>query len=107
MAGAPEGNKNSSKNNRLWAETIKRAVAQSDPERLRRIAESLLNKAEEGDLGAIKELGDRLDGKAMQAVEQTTEVTGSLTHSHVAVPNLSVAEWMEAHGLGTPTRPTE
>lgn len=69
MAGAPEGNKNSSKNNRLWAETIKRAVVQSDPERLRRIAEALLTKAEDGDLGAIKELGDRLDGKAAQVIQ--------------------------------------
>jgi hypothetical protein len=68
MAGAPDGNTNSSKNNRLWAETIRRAVVQSDAERLRRIAEALLTKAEEGDLGAIKELGDRLDGKSAQAV---------------------------------------
>lgn len=68
MAGAPEGNKNSSKNNRLWAETIRRAVVQSDPDRLRRIAEALLTKAEEGDLGAMREIGDRLDGKPAQAI---------------------------------------
>jgi len=107
MAGAPEGNKNSSKNNRLWAETIKRAVIQADPDRLRRIAEALLSKAEEGDLAAIKELGDRLDGKAMQAVEQTTEHTGTISHAHVVVPDLSIKEWMEAHGLGTPAWPTK
>lgn len=69
---APEGNTNSNINNRLWANTIKRAIAQSDAERLRRIAEALLDKAEQGDLPAIKELGDRLDGKAVQA----TEVSG-------------------------------
>lgn len=68
MAGAPEGNENSSVNNRLWANTIKRAIAQSDADRLRRIAEKLLDSAEEGNLGAIKELGDRLDGKAPQAI---------------------------------------
>lgn len=71
MAGAPEGNTNSSKNNRLWGDTIRRAIAQSDPEKLRRIADALLAKAEEGDLGAIKELGDRLDGKAAQSVALT------------------------------------
>jgi hypothetical protein len=65
---APEGNTNSSKSNRLWGDTIRRAIAQSDPDKLRRIAESLLNKAEEGDLQAIKELGDRLDGKAAQTI---------------------------------------
>jgi hypothetical protein len=67
-AGAPEGNQNSSKNNRLWAETIRRALVQSDAERLRRIAEALLTKAEDGDMTAIKELGDRLDGKASQGL---------------------------------------
>lgn len=66
--GAPKGNKNSSKSNRLWAETIRRAVVQSDAARLRRIAEALLNKAEEGDIQAIKEVGDRLDGKPAQVL---------------------------------------
>jgi hypothetical protein len=66
---APEGNTNSCRNNRLWGDTIRRALVQGDAERLRKIAETLLIKAEEGDLGAIKELGDRLDGKASQAVD--------------------------------------
>lgn len=101
MAGTL-GNTNSSKNNRLWGDTIRRAVAQSDMERLRRIAEKLLDKAEEGDLAAIKELGDRLDGKAAQSVEQTVEHSGAVSHAHVLVPELSVEEWMRAHGLGTP-----
>lgn len=64
--GAPLGNKNSIKSNRLWAETIRRAVIQDDSQRLRQIAEALLIKASEGDMTAIKELGDRLDGKALQ-----------------------------------------
>jgi hypothetical protein len=66
------GNTHSSKNNRLWAETLRRAVIQSDAERLRMIAEALLDKAASGDVSAIKELGDRLDGKAVA----TTELTG-------------------------------
>jgi len=66
--GAPKGNTNSSKNNRLWAETIRRAVVQADPDRLRRIAEKLLDKAEEGEIAAIKEIGDRLDGKPTQVI---------------------------------------
>ena len=68
-AGAPVGNTNSSKDNRLWANTIRRAVLQSDAERLRRIAEALLTKAEDGDITAIKEIGDRLDGKAVAVTE--------------------------------------
>lgn len=73
---APEGNNFSSKNNRLWANTLRRAVVQADGERLRRIAEALLNKAEEGDINAIKEIGDRLDGKPKQ--ENDVAVTGKL-----------------------------
>jgi hypothetical protein len=69
MAGAPEGNTNSNKDNRLWANTIRRAIAQSDGSRLRKIAEALLDKAAEGDISAIRELGDRLDGKATQPIE--------------------------------------
>lgn len=75
-AGPPEGNNNSNKNNRLWADTIRRAVTQSDGARLRRIAEALLVKAEDGDMNAIKELGDRLDGKAVQAIE--ADVKGNI-----------------------------
>lgn len=66
--GGPEGNTKSSRDNRLWRNTIQRAIAQGDPDRLRRIAEKLLAKAEEGDLGALKELGDRIDGKAAQQI---------------------------------------
>jgi hypothetical protein len=75
MAGAPEGNTNSKAENRLWGNTIRRAAAQ-DPEKLRRIAEKLLADAEAGDIQAIKELGDRLDGKAMQSIE--AQVSGNL-----------------------------
>ena len=59
---APEGNTNSSKSNRLWANTI-RKIAVQNPQRLHRIAEALYAKAEEGDLQSVKEIGDRLDGK--------------------------------------------
>ena len=34
----------------------------------RQVANALYAKAEDGDIAAIKELGDRLDGKAMQEI---------------------------------------
>jgi hypothetical protein len=88
--GAPVGNQNSCSDNRLWANTIRRAIAQSDPERLRRIAEALLNKAEEGDLQAMKELGDRVDGKPAQSIavgnepgqEFVTKIVREIVHAH-------------------------
>ncbi len=44
-----------------------RIALRGDPLRLRRIAEKLAEKAEDGDLAAIRELADRLDGKPPQA----------------------------------------
>ena len=77
VGGQPE-NKNSVKSNRLWGETIKRAVLAQDPEKLRKIAEKLIDMAESGDLAAMKELGDRLDGKAAQSVALTNPDGGDL-----------------------------
>ena len=47
-----------------------RIALRRDPLRLRRIAEKLAEKAEEGDLAAIRELADRLDGKPVQVVDR-------------------------------------
>ena len=70
MAGAPLGNQNSTKSKRLWGETIRR-VAIQEPERLRRIAEALYDKAAEGDIQAAREIGDRLDGKSPATLDVT------------------------------------
>jgi len=47
-----------------------RIALRSRPLALRRVADQLLDKAEEGDLGYIRELIDRLDGKAVQVVDR-------------------------------------
>lgn len=67
MAGAPLGNKNRS-GTRMFEEAVKRAILQDDGKRLRAIAEKLIDMAAEGDLQAMKELADRTDGKAKQAI---------------------------------------
>ena len=41
----------------------------SDPLALRRIAAKLIGRAEEGDLAAIREVADRLDGKPVQMLD--------------------------------------
>lgn len=40
---------------------------------LRKIAQALLMNAAEGKMDAIKEVADRVDGKAVQQIEQTVE----------------------------------
>jgi hypothetical protein len=72
-AGAPKGNQNSSKSNRLYADTIKRINKQSEGEVAYAIAMALINKAKEGEIAAIKEFGDRVDGKSVA----TTELSGT------------------------------
>jgi hypothetical protein len=65
-----------SKNRELPFNSALRLALRGDPLRLRRIAEKLAEKAEEGDLAAIRELADRLDGKPPQA--HTGEDDGDL-----------------------------
>lgn len=48
--------------------------AEDNPRKLRRIAEALYDKAIEGDVAAIKEIGDRLDGKVPQAIGGSEEL---------------------------------
>ena len=66
--GAPLGNKNSSRTNRLWGKTVKKLAIQEDHKRLHKVAEALFKKAEEGDIACIREMGDRIDGRAEQTI---------------------------------------
>ncbi|MCA1421800.1 MULTISPECIES: hypothetical protein [unclassified Bradyrhizobium] len=47
-----------------------RIALRSRPLALRRVADQLLDKAEQGNLAYIRELVDRLDGKAVQVVDR-------------------------------------
>jgi len=67
MAGAPIGNQNA-KEGRIWRDTLRRALLAEDGAKLRRIADALVDKAAEGDVSAIKEIGDRIDGKVAQTL---------------------------------------
>jgi hypothetical protein len=64
--GGQPGNQNGAKQ-RMFYDKL-RLVLTQEPHRLRQIAEQLVKKAEEGEPWAIKELIDRVDGKAHQAV---------------------------------------
>jgi hypothetical protein len=66
--GAPKGNKHSSKENRVWGKVVRKLAVQEDYKRIHNVAEALFRKAEDGDIAAIKELGDRIDGKSEQTI---------------------------------------
>jgi hypothetical protein len=67
MAGRPAGAQNKDKPFRD-ALRMEIAAAGEDHKALRRIASALIEKAASGDVQAIKEIGDRLDGKPAQAI---------------------------------------
>jgi hypothetical protein len=69
--GAPLGNQNAVRAKR-WQDAINRALDKRSRvagiEALDELAEKLLVLADEGDLGALKELGDRIEGKPAQTL---------------------------------------
>lgn len=80
--GAPKGNKNAAKS-KPWQDAINRALARygnGDKDGgLNRLADELIKKCEEGDLSALKELGDRIEGKAAQSVTLSGDDENPLT----------------------------
>lgn len=76
MAGV-KGRSGTNKNkDKPWTEALRLVAFRDDEEgkrRLLKIAEACVKAAEDGDMQAIKEIGDRLDGKAPQAIEGAIE----------------------------------
>lgn len=72
--GAPTGNQNARKA-KLWTQAIERALAKRSKADMNAaldlLAENFLKECDKGNLVALKELGDRLEGKPVQAVEGT------------------------------------
>lgn len=90
-----KGNTHSSKNNRLLNDTLRRRLIQEDAVRANLIVEALLSKAEEGDLTAIKEVFDRIEGKAV-AKQEITGADGEALPLSIGIsfvkPTSSVSE---------------
>jgi hypothetical protein len=82
QSGNPNG---PPKATRIWKEAILRAVKRredKDPLALEKLADKLIRKVEEGDVGAIKEFGDRVDGKVPQAVIGGGDDQPAIAHKH-------------------------
>lgn len=73
FAPGQSGNPKGRPKDKPWAAALRLAANEPGPDgikKLRRMAEKCVDKAiEEGDIHAMKEVGDRLDGKPMQAIE--------------------------------------
>jgi len=83
--GAPIGNQNARK--RHFSQAVE-SVLMMDDERTKRkrlynIAHKLVEKAEEGDMSAIKEVADRTDGKSAQSVTLSGDEENPLFFSEI------------------------
>lgn len=67
------GNPGGRKANREWTDALRLAVKRTDGDKtkLNKLAENTVELALAGEGWAVKEIGDRLEGKAIQAVEHS------------------------------------
>ena len=84
IAEAMLGNKNGTKN-KLFYDRLRLELTQN-PHKLAKIVDALLEKAQEGEAWAVNTVMDRVDGKAIQSTDITTD--GQTVNSiHVAFVN--------------------
>jgi hypothetical protein len=99
MAGVKGRSGTNKGKDKPWADALRLVAFRDDDagrKRLLRIAESCVAAAEAGDMQAIREIGDRLDGKAHQTIEASHDVE----HRYVArIPEKSgsTEEWQHQH----------
>lgn len=72
---AAKGNQYAAKGRRFASVIAKRIDELNAWEKL---ADALVNKAMEGDMQALKEIGDRIDGKSKESIDLSSE-DGSMT----------------------------
>lgn len=94
-------NQSNAHDGKLWRDAVRVAslvVDDNDPLKRRRIhiaAEALLNAACDGDVAAMREIGDRLDGKAVQAIEAVIEERRSVIRA--PEPARTANDWTADH----------
>ena len=104
MAGAPLGNTNAARG-KPWREAIQRALETRTKSRfdgkreLDALAEKLLDLVAQGDLGALKEFGDRLEGKPSQDVAVVASVSHEYDSALLGLLNGSAVETRDASSV--------
>ena len=80
--GGQPGNNNASKN-KPFLDAMRRALAQN-PQKIGKIVDKVLEQAEAGEAWAVKEVADRLDGKAI-AIQEIQGPNGSELKTGVVI----------------------
>jgi hypothetical protein len=60
-----------------------RIALRARPQSLRRIADRLIDKAEQGDLSSAREIADRLDGRPVQMIDRHDVVVTELSDAEL------------------------
>lgn len=98
------GNPSGRGTEKVWRDALLRAVRRREnlqpddgkaPQRLELIAEAMVIKAISGDVQAGREIGDRLDGKALQQIQAEID-TGE--RAVISDQPMSEEEWSKAYG---------
>jgi hypothetical protein len=75
---------------------VHRRESKKDPQALDKLADKLVALGLEGDVAAMREIGDRLDGKPTQAIEHGGNVA-TRTVIRADVPAQSIEEWQQKY----------
>ncbi len=91
-----------SRTDRTWSDALRKASLEyhegkAGPKKIEMMARKLIDAAIAGDISAAKEYGDRIEGKAMQPIEQT--ITDERMVVAASEPAKDATEWQEKHGL--------
>jgi hypothetical protein len=89
MRGGQIGNTNASSNIFMWGDAIRRILLANDGVKLREAAQSLVSQAITGDVPALKEIGDRLDGKVKQVLVHEGNEDAPMQINMHAAPDLA------------------
>ena len=105
ISKANKGNDYSSKKNRMPTERLRMELKQN-PEKVKKIMVALIDKAMNGDMAAIREVFDRVDGKVAQMNNisadmnhndnYTIKVITDLNKSEETLPNEMGIEFIDA-----------
>lgn len=82
MARKQMGRPKGTLNDKPWKDAIRKAVAARSLDggkKLNKLAESLVAQGLEGNISALTEIGNRLDGKASQPIEHSGQVDVAMT----------------------------
>jgi hypothetical protein len=85
------GNPGGQQKNKVWRDAIERAIQRRkgklDLQGIDELADRLLDTAFSGDMVAIREFGDRIDGKPAQAIEHSGHIASTHEEELAALDN--------------------